>query len=68
MRKGFKKAMSFVLSAAMMVSLGSGMTFSTASAEGAADTTKEAAAAASTVTYGAVVGFQTYNQYDFRNG
>lgn len=68
MRKGFKKVMSFVLSAAMMVSLGSGMTFSTASAEGAADTTKEAAAAASTVTYGAVVGFQTYNQYDFRNG
>ena len=62
MRKGFKKAMSFVLSAAMMVSLGSGMTFSTASAEGAADTTKEAAQTTSGSAlryYKARVGFQT---------
>lgn len=62
MRKGFKKVMSFVLSAAMMVSLGSGMTFSTASAEGTNGAGKEAAQTTSGSAlryYRARVGFQT---------
>lgn len=66
MRKGFKKALSFVLSAAMLVSMGSGFTSSPASAEGAADTATKTNAA-SVATYGALVGFQT-SGYDFRNG
>lgn len=62
MRKGFKKALSFVLSAAMMVSLGSGLDIAPASAaDGAAGTGNTPAA--STVTYGAMVAFQT-NSYD----
>lgn len=66
MRKGFKKALSFVLSAAMMVSLGSGLDIAPASAaDGAAGTGNTPAA--TVVTYGAMVGFQT-NSYDYRDG
>lgn len=50
MRKGFKKALSFVLSAAMMVSLGSGLDIAPASAaDGAAGTGNTPAA--TVVTY-----------------
>ena len=66
MRKGFKKALSFVLSAAMLVSMGSGFTSSPASAEGAADTATKTNAA-SVATYAAMIGFQT-SGYDCRDG
>lgn len=66
MRKGFKKALSFVLSAAMVLSLGSGLDIAPASAaDGAAGTGNTPAA--TVVTYGAMVGFQT-NSYDYRDG
>ena len=66
MRKGFKKALSFVLSAAMLVSLGSGLDISTAGAENTtAGTTTEGEAAQG--FYKAMVGFQT-SGYDCRDG
>ena len=66
MRKGFKKALSVVLSAAMLVSLGSGLDISTAGAEDTtAGTTTEGEAAQG--FYKAMVGFQT-SGYDCRDG
>ena len=66
MRKGFKKALSFVLSTAMLVSLGSGLDISTAGAENTtAGTTTEGEAAQG--FYKAMVGFQT-SGYDCRDG
>ena len=66
MRKGFKKALSFVLSTAMLVSLGSGLDISTAGAEDTtAGTTTEGEAAQG--FYKAMVGFQT-SGYDCRDG
>ena len=80
MRKGFKKALSLVLSAAMMMSLGSGVTFNTASAKNSKNTTKTEAADAATPSavtttatvekpraFKAMVGFQT-SKYDCRDG
>ena len=80
MRKGLKKALSLVLSAAMMMSLGSGVTFNTASAKNSKNTTKTEAADAATPSavtttatvakpraFKAMVGFQT-SKYDCRDG
>lgn len=66
MRKGFNKALSFVLSAAMMVSLGSGLDVASVNAANGAKAGIKTAPA-STVTYGAIVSFQT-SSYAYRNG
>lgn len=67
MRKRFKKAMSLVLSAAMAISLASGVSYSPASAaEGGGDNAPTGAASGSAVgAYTAIVGFQT-SDYDCR--
>ncbi len=62
MRKSFKKALSFVLSAAMLVSLGSGLDISTASVAATENGTgTETAATASGGAFKARVGFQMDN-------
>lgn len=63
MRKRFKKAMSLVLSAAMAMSLVSGVSYSPTSAAEGDDAGTEAAEAAS---YKAIVGFQISDSYDYR--
>lgn len=62
MRKGFKKALSFVLSAAMLLSMGSGFTFSPASA---AETKNDTGVAGG--GFKAMVAYQT-SSYDCRDG
>lgn len=69
MRKGLKKSMSFVLSAAMMVSIGFGMTFGIASAGSSNDRENKTVESADDVKNGfrAMVAYQT-SKYDCRNG
>ena len=68
MRKGFKKALSFVLSAAMLVSLGSGLDISTASAETTENGTgTETAAPATGGAFKASLSFEVSGTYDYRH-
>lgn len=69
MKKGFKKAMSFVLSAAMLVSLDSGMILSIANAVSSNDRENKMVASADDVKngYRAWIAYQT-SKYDCRSG
>lgn len=68
MRKGFKKALSFVLSAAMLVSLGSGLDISTAGAETTENGTgTETAATATGGAFKASLSFEVSGTYDYRH-
>ncbi|MCI7061843.1 MAG: hypothetical protein MR965_06520, partial [Lachnospiraceae bacterium] len=68
MKKCLKKVLSLVLSASMMMSLGSSMTFNTASAKNSKNTVKTEAVDTETPrAFKAMVGFQT-SKYDCRDG
>lgn len=68
MRKSFKKALSLVLSAAMTLSLASGVTFPQAAAEDTTEPVAGVATASGAVgSYKAMVGFQT-SVWDCRDG